>query len=91
MSTHDDGPESNPGRLERILAFAALALAAASIISFFAIIIGTATGMDQDAFGTGVWPFVAALPMFGLPLAFLMIMTLLIITYVRKGRAGKRS
>jgi hypothetical protein len=61
------------------------------IFSFFVIIIGTATGMDQKSFGTGVWPFHAALPLFGLPIAFLMIIALLIITFVRKGRAGKRS
>ncbi|WP_193596648.1 multidrug ABC transporter ATPase [Microbacterium sp. YJN-G] len=91
MSTHDDRPEPAAGRFDRLLAYSALILAALSIISFFAIIIGTATGMDQKAFGTGVWPVIAALPLFGLPLAFILIMALLITTYVRKGRAGKRS
>jgi hypothetical protein len=91
MSTHDDRPQPPIGRLDRFLAYAALTLAALSILSFFAIIIGTATGMDQKSFGTGVWPFLAALPLFGLPIAFLMIIALLIITFVRKGRAGKRS
>lgn len=91
MSTHEPSPEPRTGALERFLAYAALILAAASIISFFAIIIGTATGMNQNAFGGGVWPFVAALPLFGLPLAFVMIIALLTISFVRKGRAGKKS
>ncbi|MFD5226664.1 multidrug ABC transporter ATPase [Microbacterium sp. NPDC058342] len=91
MSKHDESPQPSAGRLDRYLAYAALILAAASIISFFAIIIGTASGMDQASFGTGIWPFVAALPLFGLPLAFVLIMALLIITFVRKGRAGRRS
>ncbi|MDT0158554.1 multidrug ABC transporter ATPase [Microbacterium sp. ARD32] len=91
MSKREDTPETPVGRLDRFLAYTALALAAASIICFFAIIIGTATGMDQRAFGHGAWPVVAALPLYGLPLAFVMIITLLIITFVRRGRANKRS
>ncbi|MBN8206813.1 multidrug ABC transporter ATPase [Microbacterium esteraromaticum] len=91
MSTHEQSPEPRTGSLERFLAYGALGLAAASIISFFAIIIGTSTGMDQESFGSGVWPFVAALPLFGLPLAFVMIIALLTISFVRKGRANKRS
>ncbi|MFD5213047.1 multidrug ABC transporter ATPase [Microbacterium sp. NPDC058345] len=97
MSTHPTRPEppddgtASVRRIDRLLAYGALALAAASILCFFAIIIGTSTGMDQDAFGEGVWPAVAALPTYGLPLAFLMIVALLIMSFVRKGRAGKRS
>lgn len=91
MNTQPTPPEARIGRLERILAYTALGLAAASIVSFFAIIIGTATGMSQESFGSGIWPLVGALPLFGLPLAFLMIITLLIISFVRKGRTGERS
>ncbi|WP_309129561.1 multidrug ABC transporter ATPase [Microbacterium sp.] len=97
MSTHRTRPEpSDDGeppvrRFDRVLAYGALILAGASVVCFFAIIIGTASGMDQAAFGEGAWPIAAALPMYGLPLAFLMIIALLIMTFVRKGRAGKRS
>ena len=91
MSKHEHSPDPRTGRLERFLAYTALILAAASIICFFAIIIGTATGMSQESFGGGVWPFVAALPLFGLPLAFVMIIALLIISFARKGRANKKS
>lgn len=91
MNTQENSPSPRIGHLERFLAYAALALAAASIICFFAIIIGTATGMNQASFGQGVWPVVTALPLFGLPLAFLMIIALLTISFVRRGRASKRS
>ncbi|HWU28899.1 MAG TPA: multidrug ABC transporter ATPase [Microbacterium sp.] len=90
MSTHDDSSGTSNGLLDRILAYTALALTAASIICFFAIPIGTATGMQQKDFGQGAWPFIAALPLYGLPVAFLMIITLLIITFVRRGRANTR-
>jgi len=91
MNTQENSPSPWIGRLERFLAYTALGLAAASIVCFFSIIIGTATGMDQASFGHGIWPFVAGLPLFGLPIAFLMVIALLIINFVRRGRAGKRS
>ncbi|MGB4137973.1 MAG: multidrug ABC transporter ATPase [Microbacterium sp.] len=86
-----DVPEAPIRAIDRLLAFAALFLAAASILCFFAIIIGTAVGMDQEAFGGGPWPVIAAVPLYGLPLAFVMIIALLIMSFVRKGRAAKRS
>lgn len=91
MSTQSSGPEVPVRRVDRILAFTALGLAAASMICFFAIIIGSAAGMDQSAFGRGPWPFVAAIPLWGLPLAFVLIITLLITSFARKGRAASRS
>ncbi|TFB15602.1 multidrug ABC transporter ATPase [Microbacterium sp. 3H14] len=91
MSTQNSEPEVPVRRLDRFLAFAALGIAAASVVCFFAIIIGTAVGMDQSAFGEGAWPFIAAIPYWGLPVAFLMILTLLIMSFVRKGRASTRS
>ena len=44
-------------RIDRILAFMSLGIALLSIICFFAIIIGTATGMEQSDFGraSGRW------------------------------------
>lgn len=90
MSTQNPGPEVPVGRLDRILAFTALTLAALSVACFFAIIIGSATGMDQDAFGEGIWPVVAAIPLWGLPAAFVMIIALLVMSFARKGRAAKR-
>ena len=91
MSTQNTEPEVPVRRLDRILAFSALGIAAASVVCFFAIIIGTAVGMDQAAFDEGAWPFVAAIPFWGLPLAFVMIITLLVMSFIRKGRAASRS
>lgn len=51
MSTKNSEPEVPVRRLDRFLAFTALGIAAASVVCFFAIIIGTAVGMDQSAFG----------------------------------------
>ncbi|SEB53137.1 hypothetical protein [Microbacterium hydrocarbonoxydans] len=90
MSTKSPEPEIPVRRVDRILAFSALGLAAASILCFFAIIIGTAVGMEQKDFGGGAWPLVAAIPYWGLPVAFLMIIVLLVMSFIRKGRAASR-
>lgn len=91
MSKQTPAPEVPVRRVDRILAFTALTLAALSVVCFFAIIIGTATGMSQSSFAEGMWPVVVAVPPYGLPLAFVMIIALLIMNFVRKGRATKRS
>ena len=90
MSTQSRGPEVPIRRIDRILAFTALGIAAAAVICFFVIIIGTALGMDLAAFGEGLWPVIAAIPYWGLPLAFVMIIVLLVMSFVRKGRAESR-
>ncbi|UJP10457.1 multidrug ABC transporter ATPase [Microbacterium sp. KUDC0406] len=87
----DEVPDVPVRTIDKILAYTALGLAGASVLCFFAIIIGTATGMSQEAFAHGAWPFIAGLPLYGLPLAFVMIIALLIMSFVRKGRAAKRS
>ncbi len=91
MSTQNSDPEVAPRRIDRILAFTALGLAAASVACFFAIIIGSALGMDQSAFGDGLWPFIAGIPLWGLPVAFVLILTLLVMSFIRKGRGASRS
>ncbi|WP_144873970.1 multidrug ABC transporter ATPase [Microbacterium sp. 1.5R] len=90
MSSQSPEPEVPVRRIDYVLTFTALGLAAASIICFFAIIIGTAVGMQQEDFGSSVWPVVAAIPYWGLPAAFAMIIVLLIMSFIRKGRAGSR-
>ena len=90
MSTQNSGSDVPVRAIDRFLAFTALALAAAAVISFFAIILGTAFGLEHDDFTTGVWPIVTVIPWL-LPVAFILIITLLIMSFVRKGRAAKRS
>lgn len=91
MSTQNAGSDVPVRRIDRILAFTALTLAALSVICFFAIIIGSAVGMNQADFSLGLWPLVAGIPLWGLPVAFVLIITLLVSSFVRKGRAAKRS
>jgi len=91
MSTRPPAPEPEIRGIDRFLTFGALALAALSVICFFAIIIGTAVGMKQADFAHGAWPIVGVFPFWGLPIAFGMIVVLLIMSFVRRGRAARGS
>lgn len=87
MSTRTPGDDVPVRRLDRVLTFMSLGLAVVSIVCFFAIIIARPAGVTD--FSVGVWPIVAVLPLIALPLAFLMIVTLLIMTFVRRARANR--
>jgi len=78
-----------PGRLEKVLAAVVAGVIGTSVIAFFAIIIATWSGMQREEFGLGVWPMITLLPLFGLPLGFLVIIALLIVsTRRRRGQGG---
>lgn len=87
MSTRNDGPELPVRRIDRILAYMALGLTIVSILCFFAVILAKPLGVED--FSEGVWPLVVVLPLVALPIAFVMIVVLLIMSFVRRSRAGK--
>ena len=62
-----------------------VAIVVLSVASFVAVMIGSASGVD---FESGVWPTVVILPLIGLPIAFLLIIALLVTNMVRRRRAG---
>jgi len=73
-------------RIDRVLAFMALGLTVLSIVCFFAVILAHPTA---EAATQGIWPLVVVLPLLALPIAFVMIVTLLIMSFVRRSRANK--
>jgi len=79
-----------PGRLEKVLAAIVAAVIGLSVVAFFAIIIGTWSGMQREEFGQGLWPTITLLPLFGLPAGFLTIIALLIVS-TRRRRGGGRA
>jgi hypothetical protein len=87
MSTSTPGGDVPVRRLDRILAFMSLGLAVVSIGCFFAIMIARPAGVTD--FSQGIWPIIAVLPLIALPLAFLLILALLIMTFVRRARANR--
>jgi hypothetical protein len=87
MSTRNGGPELPVRRIDRILAFMALGLTVLSIVCFFAVILARPLGVDD--FSAGLWPLVVVLPLIALPIAFVMIVVLLVMSFVRRSRANK--
>lgn len=77
--------------LERSLAYALVALVVASVISFIAIIVGTMNGLAREDFAEGIWPLATVMPYIGLPLAFVLLITLVLIGGRRRARANSRT
>jgi hypothetical protein len=77
----------NVNRNERIIAYMLAAAIGASILAILAIIVATGAGVRN--FGEGVWPVVIMLPYVGLPLGFVLVITLLVVSGIRKSRAAR--
>ena len=86
MSTRSPG-EVPVRRIDRILAFMSLGLLILSIVCFFTVIIAQPAGVTD--FSEGLWPTLVVLPMIGLPVAFVLMLAVLIMSFARRGRANK--
>lgn len=73
-------------RLDRILATMALGLVVLTIGCFIAIMIGSGTGVDPHA---GLWPTVSFIVYFAPIIAFLLMLTVLVLAIVRRARANR--
>ena len=61
-----------------------------SILCFLAVIVGSAAGaIDSQASGQGLWPLVTFLPVVGLPLGAILLVALILISGIRRGREAK--
>ena len=59
-----------------------------SVLSFFAIIIATWAGFGAGDFGSGLWPTITMVPLIGLPIGFVLIIALLVVS-TRRRRQGQ--
>lgn len=82
-------PNSTPSLLERILAFATLAIIIIAVVSYFITII---VGMnDREALAGGLWQFVTWLAYVGLPIGFVLLLALLGVSMGRRSRENAAS
>jgi hypothetical protein len=86
-----DTPASNTPitahRGERILAFMIASAIGLSIICFIIVIIATAAGVRN--FGTPPWPTVIILPAIGLPIGLVLVIVLIVVSGLRRGREAR--
>ncbi|GAB3602563.1 multidrug ABC transporter ATPase [Microbacterium aureliae] len=86
MSTRTPGEDVPIRPVDRLLAFMSLGLLVLSIIAFFAIMIGSSAGADMQS---GVWPAVGILVYIAPIVAFALLLTVLIMSLVRRSRANR--
>ena len=87
MSTPTSGANVPIRRIDRILAYVSLGLAVVAIGCFFAVIIARPAGVTD--FSEGLWPLIVVFPLIALPTAFILIVVLLIMSFVRRARANR--
>ena len=87
MSTPTPGANVPIRRIDRILAYISLGLAVVAIGCFFAVIIARPAGVTD--FSEGLWPLIVVFPLIALPTAFILIVVLLIMSFVRRARANR--
>ena len=75
--------ESKRPKFETILAYSAVVLTFVSILSILATLLLTATG------ATEIPVLLAQLPLIGLPIGFMLIMTMLIAAIGRRGKENR--
>ena len=75
--------ESKRPKFESILAYTAVVVTFVSILSILATLLLTATG------ATEIPVLLAQLPLIGLPIGFMLIMTMLIAAIIRRGKENR--
>jgi TRAP-type C4-dicarboxylate transport system permease small subunit len=79
-------------RLQRVLAYIIAALIIVSLVCIAAILIGTAAGQfAAQGSGEGLWPTIFLFPSLALPVAFVLIVVLLIVSARARRRAARES
>ena len=79
----------NDQQLERILAFMVASAIGLSFESFLAVIISSGVGVTGEQFSQPPWPTIIVLPVIGLPLGVIVLIALLIVSGLRRGREAR--
>jgi FtsH-binding integral membrane protein len=88
MSSRTPSEDLPVRRIDRILAFMSLGLLLLSIVCFVALMIGSSARADV---GTGVWPAVGVTVYIAPILAFILLITVLVMSIARRARANRDS
>lgn len=77
-------------RLQRVLSYIAAALVIVSLLCIAAILIGSALGgMPQQGSGQGLWPAVFLFPLIAFPIAFVLVIIIIVTGGRQRSRAAK--
>jgi FtsH-binding integral membrane protein len=87
MSTRTPGGDVPIRRIDRILTFMALGLVVLSVASLVAVLLAPTLGVTD--YDVGIWPVAIILPLLALPIGFILIVVVLIMSFVRRARANR--
>ncbi len=76
-------------RAERILAYMIASAIGLSILAFVAVLVAGFAGVSAQAFASPPWPTIIILPTIGLPIGLALLIALIIVSGVRRGREAK--
>lgn len=76
-------------RGERVLAFMVAAAVGLSVLCFLAVILAPLFGLSKDQFSQPPWPTIIVLPGIGLPIGLILMIALIVVSGVRRGREAK--
>ncbi|MBX3312549.1 MAG: hypothetical protein KF916_06660 [Microbacteriaceae bacterium] len=74
--------------LEKSLASLAIILVVCSLASFVAIIVSHMNGLNNVDYGEGIWPVIVIFPYLSLPVAFLLIISMMFVAAAKRKRAA---
>jgi hypothetical protein len=74
-------------RNERILAYMLASAIGLSILAILAVVAGTGLGVKD--FDIGIWPILLVLPTIGLPVGFILVVVLLVVSAQRRTRSAR--
>jgi len=78
-------------RIDRVLAAMVASIIGLSLICFAALLIASAVGVKRADFAQGIWPTVAALPLIGLPIGFVMLIILVVLNWSRRRKNSSKT
>jgi cation transporter-like permease len=83
-SNSNNQPESNPSRLEKILAYMAVGVIGLSVISILVTLISQ---MFENNGGLVIF---RQIPVLGLPLGFILVLVLLVVSMSRRAKEARK-
>ncbi|MCS5732732.1 hypothetical protein [Herbiconiux daphne] len=86
MSDTEQTPAS---RIERSLTFAVVTVLGLSVLAIIAVLIAGAASIDLS--GNSLWTTIALLPVIGLPIGFVLMLILLVLSMRRRARDARGS
>jgi hypothetical protein len=76
--------ESTPSRIENILAYMSVGVIGMSLISMIVALV-------SRLFANAAWPIFTQIPLIGLPFGFVLVLSLLVVSLIRRSKDARKN